>query len=155
MAALDRETYRRVYGPTVGDRVTLSDTGLVVEVEADDTPYGDEVLGGCGKTWREGFYRRTHESDLDMLTAWSARTTDGSLSDLATPPRDEVWDEVAAESDRPSSGLSGMRERASLLGGYLVVESFLGQGTQIIAALPLTDQPLERRKYDRNHSAGR
>jgi signal transduction histidine kinase len=62
---------------------------------------------------------------------------------------------VAAELERPSSGLSGMRERASLLGGYLVVESFIGQGTQIIAALPLTDQPLERRKYDRNHSLGR
>jgi urease subunit alpha len=67
MTALDRETYRRVYGPTTGDRITLSDTALVVEVENDDTPYGDEVLGGCGKTWREGFYRRTHDSSLDML----------------------------------------------------------------------------------------
>jgi signal transduction histidine kinase len=63
--------------------------------------------------------------------------------------------EVSAELEQPSSGLSGMRERASLLGGYLVLESFLNQGTQIIAALPLTDQPLERRKYDRNHSSGR
>jgi len=63
--------------------------------------------------------------------------------------------EVSAESEKPSSGLSGMRERVSLLGGYLIVESFIDQGTQIIAALPLTDQPLERRKYDRNRSAGR
>jgi PAS domain S-box-containing protein len=62
--------------------------------------------------------------------------------------------EVSAELERPSSGLSGMRERASLLGGYLVLESFINQGTQIVAALPLTDQPLERRKYDRNHSVG-
>jgi PAS domain S-box-containing protein len=61
---------------------------------------------------------------------------------------------VSADLERPSSGLSGMRERASLLGGYVVVESFLNQGTQIVAALPLTDQPLERRKYDRNSSAG-
>ena len=67
MAALDRDTYRRIYGPTTGDRINLSDLGLTIEVEADDTPYGDEVLGGCGKTWREGFYRRTRESDLDML----------------------------------------------------------------------------------------
>jgi len=62
--------------------------------------------------------------------------------------------EVSTEVERPSSGLSGMRERASLLGGYLVVESFINQGTQIVAALPLTDQPLERRKYDRNRSIG-
>ena len=63
--------------------------------------------------------------------------------------------EVSAELERPSSGLSGMRERASLLGGYLIVESFIDQGTQIVAALPLTDQPLERRKYDRNRHSGR
>jgi PAS domain S-box-containing protein len=63
--------------------------------------------------------------------------------------------EVSAESEKPSSGLSGMRERVSLLGGYLVLESFIKQGTQIVAALPLNDQPLERRKYDRNRSAGR
>jgi signal transduction histidine kinase len=62
--------------------------------------------------------------------------------------------DLAAEVDQPTSGLGGMRERASLAGGYLVVESFMNQGTQIVAALPLGGQPLERRKYDRNHSAG-
>jgi signal transduction histidine kinase len=62
--------------------------------------------------------------------------------------------DLAGEVDRPTSGLSGMRERASLVGGYLVVESFMNQGTQIVAALPLGGQALERRKYDRNHSAG-
>jgi PAS domain S-box-containing protein len=60
-----------------------------------------------------------------------------------------------AEPDRPSSGLSGMRERAGLLGGYLLVESFLNQGTQILAALPLTDRPLERRRHERYRAAGR
>lgn len=60
--------------------------------------------------------------------------------------------DISSKSDRPSSGLGGMRERASLAGGYLVVESFLNQGTQIVAALPLNEQPLERRKYDRNRS---
>ncbi len=77
---------------------------------------------------------------------------------------DTLWVEVldngkgfdtSAELDRPSTGLSGMRERAGLLGGYLLVESFLNQGTQIVAALPLTDQPLERRRHERNRAAGR
>jgi PAS domain S-box-containing protein len=62
--------------------------------------------------------------------------------------------DLAGELERPTSGLSGMRERASLVGGYLVVESFINQGTQIVAALPLGEQPLERRKYDRNHTSG-
>ena len=60
----------------------------------------------------------------------------------------------SADPDRPTSGLGGMRERASLLGGYLYVGSFINQGTHILAALPLTDKPLERRKYDRNRPAG-
>jgi ATP-dependent DNA helicase DinG len=38
-------------------------------------------------------------SDLATITAWAERTSDGSLSDLATPPRSDVWDEVAAEPD--------------------------------------------------------
>jgi PAS domain S-box-containing protein len=63
--------------------------------------------------------------------------------------------DTSAEPDRPSSGLSGMRERAALLGGYLLVESFLNQGTQVVAALPLSDQPLERRKHERHRTAGR
>jgi PAS domain S-box-containing protein len=63
--------------------------------------------------------------------------------------------DISAEPDRPSSGLSGMRERAGLLGGFLLVESFLNQGTQVLAALPLSDRPLERRKHDRYRPAGR
>ena len=37
--------------------------------------------------------------ELAMLEAWAERTSDGSLADLPTPPRSEVWDEVAAEGD--------------------------------------------------------
>ena len=62
--------------------------------------------------------------------------------------------DASAVLEKPSSGLSGMRERAGLVGGYLVVDSFLDQGTQILAALPLNEQPLERRRYDRNRAAG-
>jgi ATP-dependent DNA helicase DinG len=37
--------------------------------------------------------------DVAQLAGWASRTADGSLSDLPTPPRPEVWDEVAAEPD--------------------------------------------------------
>ena len=36
---------------------------------------------------------------MQTIAQWAEQTTDGSLSDLAAPPRDEVWDEVAAEPD--------------------------------------------------------
>jgi ATP-dependent DNA helicase DinG len=39
------------------------------------------------------------QQELDTIQTWSERTQDGSLSDLTTAPRPEVWDEVAAEPD--------------------------------------------------------
>ncbi|MDQ6768717.1 MAG: hypothetical protein M3Z54_01875, partial [Gemmatimonadota bacterium] len=38
-------------------------------------------------------------AELDAIAEWAEQTTDGSLADLVSPPRSEVWDEVAAEPD--------------------------------------------------------
>jgi urease subunit alpha len=58
MAAIGRQAYAEMFGPTVGDRVRLADTGLVIEVEQDFTlragSYGEEVKFGGGKTIRDG-----------------------------------------------------------------------------------------------------
>jgi len=58
MARMDRRAYAEIFGPTVGDRVRLADTGLLIEVEADHTlragSYGEEVKFGGGKTIRDG-----------------------------------------------------------------------------------------------------
>ncbi len=37
--------------------------------------------------------------ELEAIADWAERTTDGSLADLPSPPRPEVWDEIAAEPD--------------------------------------------------------
>jgi len=44
-------------------------------------------------------FEETLGGEITTLTAWAERTGDGSLSDLPTPPRPEVWDEVSAEPD--------------------------------------------------------
>lgn len=58
MATIGRRAYAEIFGPTVGDRVRLADTDLVIEVEADYTlragGYGEEVKFGGGKTIRDG-----------------------------------------------------------------------------------------------------
>ncbi len=51
---MDRRAYAETYGPTVGDRVRLADTELLIEVERDFTTYGDEVKFGGGKVIRDG-----------------------------------------------------------------------------------------------------
>ena len=45
---IGRDSYAAMYGPTVGDRVRLGDTSLWIEVERDETVYGDEVKFGGG-----------------------------------------------------------------------------------------------------------
>ena len=58
MANIQRRAYAEMFGPTVGDRVRLADTELIVEVERDLTlqagGYGEEVKFGGGKTIRDG-----------------------------------------------------------------------------------------------------
>jgi urease subunit alpha len=70
MSTLDRSEYAARYGPTTGDLVRLADTDLWVRVEADDVFPGDELLGGCGKTARDGVLvtaRTGSDSALDMI----------------------------------------------------------------------------------------
>jgi len=69
MTTIGRRAYAEMFGPTVGDRVRLADTGLLAEVEQDYTlragegrvgpngqavGYGEEVKFGGGKTIRDG-----------------------------------------------------------------------------------------------------
>nr|WP_249202936.1 MULTISPECIES: urease subunit alpha [Gluconobacter] len=51
---LSRHDYAGQFGPTVGDRLRLADTALLVEIERDYTTYGEEVRFGGGKTIRDG-----------------------------------------------------------------------------------------------------
>ena len=51
---IKRSVYADMFGPTVGDRVRLADTDLIIEVEKDFTVYGEEVKFGGGKVIRDG-----------------------------------------------------------------------------------------------------
>ena len=53
-AKISRAAYADMYGPTVGDKLRLADTDLIVEVEKDFTTYGEEVKFGGGKVIRDG-----------------------------------------------------------------------------------------------------
>jgi urease subunit alpha len=54
MTQISRRAYAEMFGPTVGDRVRLADTNLLVTVEKDYTVYGEEVKFGGGKVIRDG-----------------------------------------------------------------------------------------------------
>ena len=52
--SISRIKYANMYGPSVGDKVRLGDTDLIIEIEKDFTLYGEENKFGGGKTVRDG-----------------------------------------------------------------------------------------------------
>ncbi|MDO4300137.1 MAG: urease subunit alpha [Clostridia bacterium] len=71
MAKISGEKYAMMYGPTIGDKVRLADTNLIIEVERDYTVYGDEAKFGGGKTLRDGMGQSVNstsaDGDLDLV----------------------------------------------------------------------------------------
>ena len=53
-STLSRRAYASMYGPTVGDRIRLADSELLIRIEEDRTIYGEEVKFGGGKVIRDG-----------------------------------------------------------------------------------------------------
>ncbi|HKA18758.1 MAG TPA: urease subunit alpha [Blastocatellia bacterium] len=67
---MKRDAYAQMFGPTVGDKVRLADTGLIIEVEQDLTVYGEEVKFGGGKVIRDGMgqsQRSSSEGAVDTV----------------------------------------------------------------------------------------
>jgi ATP-dependent DNA helicase DinG len=54
----------------------------------------EQATGGAAQLFDDGM-----ANEVRGLAAWAERTSDGSLADLPSPPRPEVWDEVSAEGD--------------------------------------------------------
>jgi len=74
MATIGKRAYAEIFGPTVGDRVRLADTDLLIEVERDYTllagGYGEEVKFGGGKTIRDGMaqsQRTNAQGAMDLV----------------------------------------------------------------------------------------
>ena len=54
MATISRTDNNMLFGPTVGDKIRLGNTDLYIEIEKDLRTYGDELVYGGGKTFRDG-----------------------------------------------------------------------------------------------------
>jgi urease subunit alpha len=88
---MTRAAYAQMFGPTVGDKVRLADTDLVIEVEKDFTTYGEEVKFGGGKVIRDGMgqsQRSRNEGAVDtvitnalILDHWGIVKADVAIKD--------------------------------------------------------------------------
>ncbi len=129
MATIQRRAYAEMFGPTVGDRLRLADTNLVIEVEKDFTlqagGYGEEVKFGGGKTIRDGMGQSQVPNGPGAMDAVDCVLTNALIIDH--------WGIVKADI-----GLKGSRIfKIGKAGNPDVqpgVDIVIGPGTEIIAA---------------------
>ena len=138
MASIGRRAYAETYGPTVGDRVRLADTDLVIEVEQDLTlaagGYGEEVKFGGGKTIRDGMAQsqRTRDGVLPLQ-----RTRDGVL------PLQRTLDGAAPNGIDPEAGgaVDCVLTNALILDHWGIVKADIGMKDGRICAIGKAGNP--------------
>jgi urease subunit alpha len=129
MASIGKRAYAEMFGPTVGDRLRLADTELILEVEQDLTlqagGYGEEVKFGGGKTIRDGMGQSQVVNGPGAHEACDCVITNAVILDH--------WGIVKADI-----GLKGQRIVAIGKAGNPDVQPgvdiIIGPGTEIIAA---------------------
>jgi len=128
MSRIGRRAYAEMYGPTVGDRLRLADTALVIEIEQDLTlraeGYGEEVKFGGGKTIRDGMGQSQRPNGPGLKDAVDCVITNAVIVDH--------WGIVKADI-----GIRGQRIAVIGKAGNPDVQPgvdiVIGPGTEIIA----------------------
>lgn len=109
MVEISRKDYAAMYGPTTGDRIRLSDTSLIVEIEKDYCVYGEEAKFGGGKSLRDGMGQSVTYLDEQCLDLVITSATvidhtgiykadigikDGKISGIGKAGNPHIMDEV-------------------------------------------------------------
>ena len=129
MATIQRRAYAEMFGPTVGDRLRLADTNLIIEVERDLTliagGYGEEVKFGGGKTIRDGMGQSQRVNGPGPLEAADCVLTNALIVDH--------WGIIKADIGIKASRIFkiGKAGNPDVQPGVDIV---IGPGTEIIAA---------------------
>jgi PAS domain S-box-containing protein len=115
------------YSRQTGVEVDLRHSGL-------DRRFPTQVETAAFRIVQEALTNVARHSGAGRASA--VLTADAGILQLEVSDRGRGFD-PAASTARASSGLSGMRERARLLGGRLDIDSRPGEGTRIAADLPV------------------
>jgi PAS domain S-box-containing protein len=122
------------FGERTRVRVDFAHCGL-------DGRFDPEIETGAYRIVQEALTNVARHAQTGAATvrAWQ----DGAKLYLQVEDTGVGFDDQAVRAGPASSGLSGMQERAELLGGMLTIESRLGGGTRVSAELPLGNRRIE------------
>ena len=133
MATIGRRAYAEMYGPTVGDRLRLADTDLVLEVEEDYTlragGYGEEVKFGGGKTIRDGMAQSQRTRDGQGPGPQSGGAVDTVLTNALIL---DHWGIVKADIGLKSGRIMAIG-KAGNPDTQAHVDIVIGPGTEVIS----------------------
>jgi PAS domain S-box-containing protein len=119
-------------------RRQTSQTGLQVNFEngvADNLRFASPVETAAYRIIQEGVTNVTRHAGVRFISV-ELQANDHTLS-LKISDQGKGFDPTTLLTQPASTGLTGMRERARLLGGDLIVDSAPGAGTCLYANLPL------------------
>ena len=108
---IGRRAYAEMFGPTVGDRVRLADTDLIVEVERDLTVYGEEVKFGGGKVIRDGMGQSQRHREGLRRHGDHQRARDRLVGHRQVRHRDQGRQDREARQGRQPGHPAGRRHR--------------------------------------------
>jgi PAS domain S-box-containing protein len=111
-------------------------------LEALADPLDDEGSVTIYRVVQEALTNVAKHSDASWISV-TAQHADGQLRIVVEDDGKGFDTEIINETRSRCFGLSGMRERLALVGGYFAVESAPGQGTTIYASLPAAPQRAE------------
>jgi urease subunit alpha len=134
MASIEKRAYAEMYGPTVGDRVRLADTDLIIEVEQDYTlaagGYGEEVKFGGGKTIRDGMAQSQRSRDAALgVGAQSGGAVDTVMTNALIV---DHWGIVKADIGLKNGRIAAIG-KAGNPDTQPGVDIIIGPGTEIIS----------------------
>ena len=120
MKHIDRRAYADMYGPTLGDRVRLGDTDLVIAIERDFAIYGEEVKFGGGKVIRDG---------MGQSQRWGAEVVDTVITNAVIV---DHWGIVKADIGIKDGRIAGIGKAGNpdVQPGVTII---IGPGTEVIA----------------------
>jgi signal transduction histidine kinase len=124
----------RWYAGEVQSRVPLN---ITVEIDGEPRPI-DPVAN-------TSLFRVAQEALTNVIKHAQAANVSVRLSYLPTVVMLQVEDDgcgfdVRAQTQRPAWGLLGMEERATLLGGYVAIQSQPGHGARVEMMIPYHPQ---------------